>query len=83
MEIIKNIKIKKLTIKNINSTKCTVYIAIKSAGRRYTISLLVRSAYNANLDFRSFCSTVAGCQTHFHWGPYQHYVCPQRASCNC
>jgi len=39
--------------------------------------------YNANLDFGSFCYTVAGCQTHFHWGPYQRYVCPQRARCNC
>ena len=44
--------------------KHPVYIAIKSAGRRYTISLLV--GYNSNLDFRSFCYTVAGCQTHFH-----------------
>jgi len=33
-------------------------MAIKSAGRRYIISLLVR--YNANLDFRSFCYTAAG-----------------------
>jgi len=28
-------------------------------------------------------ATLQGCQTHFHWGPYQHYVCLQRASCNC
>jgi len=23
-----------------------------------------------------------GCQTHFHWGLYQHCGYPQRASCN-
>jgi len=27
-------------------------------------------------------SLQEGCQTHFHWGPYQHYGCPQTASCN-
>jgi len=54
MEIIKNFKIKKLDkkIANLGNT----YISIKSAGRSYTISLLVR--YNVNLDLRSFCYTV-------------------------
>ena len=33
-----------------------IYIATKSAGKRYTISLLV--SYNAILDFRSFRYTV-------------------------
>jgi len=80
MEIIKNVNIKKLDNKNSKSWKY-IYLAIKSAGRRYIISLLVR--YNANLDFRSFCYTVAGCQTRFHWGPYQRYICPQRTNCNC
>jgi len=74
MEIITNFKIKIANLENI-------YRAIKSTGRRYTISLLVR--YNTNLRLRSFCYAVGGCQTHFHWGPYQHYVCPQRASFNC
>jgi len=28
-------------------------------------------------------SLQEGCQTHFQWGPYQHYGCPERASCYC
>jgi len=62
MEIIKNFKIKKLDNKIANLGN--IYIAIKSVGRRYIISLLVRHKHN--VDFRSFCYTVAGCQTHFH-----------------
>jgi len=27
--------------------------------------------------------TTTGCQTHLHWGPYQHYGCPERTSCYC
>jgi len=38
-------------------------VAIRSAGRRYTISLLVR--YNANLELRSFYYTVAGVSKSF------------------
>jgi len=36
----------------------------KISRKGYTISLLV--SYNANLDLRSFCYTVAGCQTYLH-----------------
>jgi len=41
MEIIKNFKTKNLT-KNSKSRKYTLYIAIKSAGRSYIISLPFR-----------------------------------------
>jgi len=42
-----------LKIKVANLGNIYIEKAIKSAGRHYTISLLVR--YNANLDFCSFC----------------------------
>jgi len=54
MDIIKNFKIKNLDNKKYQIYE--IYIAIKSAGRRNTISLLVR--YNAYFDLRSFCCTT-------------------------
>jgi len=35
-----------------------------------------------NIDIVRFVTLDQGCQTYFHLGPYQHYGCPQRASCN-
>jgi len=57
MEIIKNLKMKNLTINSSKSRKYIyIYIAIISAGKCYTISLQVR--YNANVNLRSFCCTA-------------------------
>jgi len=49
------------------------------AGLIYAILKLSFSKQYKLLRFKPLCQE---CQNHFHWGPYQHYGCPQRASCN-
>jgi len=55
MEIMKNLKIYKLDNKKIANLGI-IHIAIKSAGRRYTISLLLK--YAGNSELRSFCCSM-------------------------
>ena len=69
-------------MKNSKSRKYILYFAIKSAGRRYTNSLLVR--YNANLDLRSFCYTLAEVSNSFPLRAISVLCLPLKwASCNC
>ena len=48
--------------------------------RRYKNATILLYSY---VDFQQLISPQEGCQTHFYWGPYQHYGCPETASCYC
>jgi len=72
MEITKNLKISKLDNKNIANLRI-IHKAIKSAGRCYTISLLVN--YTGNLEACSFCCSMLhpnnACRKHLILAFYQ------------